>query len=121
MRNATKAPTIGSRIEDALGNELATEAELIQRTGLDREHIHTHLRTIESLYKAAQCERTGGDWVWRLTPASDTRTKRCLERTPEGPGYRNGSTAGKPKRTSRLAREANEIAARLRARSHHED
>lgn len=121
MRGRTKEPTIGSRIENALGNELATETELIERTGLDRDHIHTHLRTIESLYKAATATRMDGDWVWRLTPASDTRTKRCLERTPEGPGYRNGSAAGKPKRMSRLAREANEIAARLRARSHHED
>lgn len=123
MAKSTKAPTIGSRIEEAFGpGEAVPETELMRRAGLDRDHVHTHLQTIAMLYQAARRERDGDDWVWRLTPASDTRTKRCFERTPEGPGHRNGSAAGKPRRTARFAAEANEIAERLRAqRSQHED
>lgn len=121
MARSTKAPTFSSRIEEALADGVLTETELMQRTGFDRDHVHTHLQTIAMLYRAARRDRVGDDWVWQLTPASDTRTRRCFERVPEGPGHRNGEAARK-RTTRRFVSEANEIAERLRAqRSRHED
>ncbi len=113
MPSATKAPTLASRIEEAMGLRCLTEAEIAAATGIDTSHVNSYLHTIERLYKAAAYELRDGVRVWCLTPTLDTRKRRTAEAVPQGEGYRTG--ACKRKRPRAMFAEANAIAERLRA------
>ena len=118
--NGSKAPTLLSRIERVMAeaDEPLRCLDIARRAAVTEHVTWSELYTLHKTYKAADFVMEDGRRHWYLTPATDTRCRRVMERVPEEPGSRNGAMPGVAGRSkqSRLAAEANLIAEQLRAR-----
>ncbi len=89
-----KAPTSTSIVEAAMiaADDFITSKQLQAITALDSNHVSAALHLFKK-YSAADCLEEGGTLWWYLTPATDRRSFKIDERSPEA----------RPRRTRRLA------------------
>lgn len=79
-----KEPTATSVVEEAMrsADDFITAQELVRVTKLDYSHVSAALCHFRK-YSAAECLTEGAKLWWYLTPGTDKRSHKHLERTPE--------------------------------------
>ena len=112
-RGAKAEPTIVARIEEFLAkaDDFVTAKMIAEGTEIPIAQVLMALYHHRRKYLCFDCIEQDAALWWFLTPDTDKRTKRFMERRPEGLGSRGGDPAqyhfngkGKPRAGARKPR-----------------